>query len=405
MHTSMFSMRLLALRALPLCAVVFPLHAAPPAAASFEWDLRVRYEGVQDDALARSADAATARLRLGLRLNPAPRWTGVLEGEAVAGNQRYNSGANGRIAYPAVIDPRGVELNQAWLGWKGARGAATLGRQRLLLDNQRWIGNVGWRQNEQTFDALALDLVPSKELALRYVFLDRVHRVNGDEALDRRNRERALSGHLFNAAWTNGRHRLTGYGYLHEDRDVPTASSATWGLRWTGAHPLREATLGWTLEAARQRYHANNPLRFSHAYWLLEPSIATRGITVRAGWERLGGNGTHALQAPLGTLHMFNGWADKFLVTPPTGLEDRYLGVGGSAGRERAGARPAWQLTWHDYRADKGNARHGREWNASLGLPLAKGVTGLLKFADYRATSLGADTRKLWLQLEYKGSR
>ena len=27
-------------------------------------------------------------------------------------------------------------------------------RQRLQLDNQRFIGNVGWRQNEQTFDAL-----------------------------------------------------------------------------------------------------------------------------------------------------------------------------------------------------------------------------------------------------------
>ncbi len=405
MHPSMYSLRLLALCALPLCAAVLPVHAAPPAAASFEWDLRVRYEGVQDDALARSADAATARLRLGLRLIPAPGWTGLLEGEAIAGNQRYNSGANGRTAYPAVIDPRGVEFNQAWLGWKGARAGATLGRQRLLFDNQRWIGNVGWRQNEQTFDALALDLAPRGNVALRYAFLDRVHRVNGDDAIDPRNRERALSSHLLNAAWKQGKQQLSGYGYLHEDRDVATASSATWGLRWTGARPLRAATLGWTLEAARQRDHANNPQRFSHAYWLVEPSIAARGITVRAGWEHLGSNGTHALQMPLATLHAFNGWADKFLVTPPAGLEDRYFGVGGSVGRERAGARSAWQVAWHDYRADHGNARHGREWNASLSLPLAKGVTGLLKFADYRATSFAADTRKLWVQLEYKGGR
>ena len=397
--------RLLALCAFVPLGIALPVRAATPATTVLEWDLRMRYEGVQDDALAGPADAATARLRLGLRITPAAGWSGLLEGEAIAGNQRYNSGANGRVAYPGVIDPRGVELNQAWLGWKGAHAAATLGRQRLLFDNQRWIGNVGWRQNEQTFDALALDLAPRKDLALRYAFLDRVHRVNGDDALDTRNRERGLSSHLLHAAWKHGKLQLTGYAYLHEDRDVATSSSATWGLRWTGSRPLRAVTLGWTLDAARQRDHATNPQRFSHAYWLLEPSLAMRAITARVGWEHLGGTGTHALQTPLATLHAFNGWADKFLVTPPAGLEDRYLGFGGSVGRERAGTRAAWQLAWHDYRADHGGAHYGREWNASLSVPIAKGLSGLLKIADYRADGFARDTRKIWLQVEYKGSR
>ncbi|MDQ3287808.1 MAG: alginate export family protein [Pseudomonadota bacterium] len=396
---------LLAMCALALYSAALPLHAERPGVASVEWDVRMRYEGVQDDAFAHPADAATARARLGLRLTLASGWTGLLEGEAIAGNQRYNSGANGRTAFPAVIDPRGVELNQAWLGWRGTRAAATLGRQRLLFDNQRWIGNVGWRQNEQTFDSAAFEFAPRKHLSLRYAFLDRVHRVNGDDALDPRNRERALSSHLFNAAWKYGKQQLSGYCYLHEDRDIAIASSATWGLRWAGSRPLPAVTLGWTLEAARQRDHANNPQRFSHTYWLVEPNIAARGITARAGWEHLGGNGAHALQTPLATLHAFNGWADKFLVTPSAGLEDRYLGLGGSVGRERAGARPAWQVAWHDYHADRGGARYGREWNASLSLPLAKGLSGLLKIADYRAAGVARDTRKLWLQVDYRGIR
>ena len=400
-----YSAPLLAWCALVLVAGAPPAGASQPQAVSLEWDLRLRYEQVDDSAFAPAAGAATARLRAGLRFQPAAGWSGLLEAEGIAGNDRYNSGANGRTAYPAVIDPRGVELNQVWLGWKGARAAAALGRQRLLFDNQRWIGNVGWRQNEQAFDALALDFAPRKDLALRYAFLDRVHRINGDDALDPRNRERALSSHLFNAAWKHGKQQLTGYAYLHEDRDVATASSATWGLRWSGSRPLQAATLGWTLEAARQRGHANNPQRFSHAYWLLESSVAMRGIAVRAGWEHLGGNGTHALQTPLATLHAFNGWADKFLVTPPAGLDDRYLGIGGNVGRERAGARAAWQLAWHAYRADRGGSHYGHEWNASLSLPLAKGVSGLLKVADYRADRFARDTRKLWLQLDYKGSR
>ena len=156
---------------------------------------------------------------------------------------------------------------------------------------------------------------------------------------------------------------------------------------------------------ARQRDHADNPLRFSHAYWLLEPAIKLHGITARAGWEHLGGNGVHALQTPLATLHAFNGWADKFLQTPASGLEDRYLGLGGNVGRERAGSRASWQLAWHDFRAERGSLRYGSEWNASLTVPLAKGLGATIKFADYRAAGFGRDTRKAWLQLDYKGRR
>lgn len=395
----------LRLSMLVACCAAWPLQAAEPRRLTTEWDLRLRHEQVDDAAFARDADATTLRLRAGLRMAAGNGLHGLLEAEAIAAAGAYNSGANGRGGLPLVVDPRGIEFNQAWLGWKGGRGGIALGRQRLLFDNQRWIGNSGWRQNEQTFDALSMEIAPRKELALRYAFLERVHRVNGDDALDPRARERALSTHLFNAAWKHGRQQVGGYAYLHEDRDVASASSATWGLRWSGSLALSGGSLAWTLETARQRGHGNSPLRYSHAYWLAEPAITLHGITARAGWEHLGGDGSHALQAPLATLHAFNGWADKFLVTPAAGLEDRYLGLGGHVGRERAGMRPAWQLAWHDYRADRGHAHYGSEWNASLSLPLAKGLSATAKLADYRADGFARDTRKLWLQVEYRGVR
>ena len=388
-------------------AVVFAADA-PTADAPFlrwEWNARLRQESVDDDVFARAADATTLRLRAGLRMQGTSGFNALLEAEGITAAGAYNSGANGETTRPTILDPRGVELNQAFAGWKNDMFSATVGRQRLAFDNQRWIGNSGWRQNEQTFDALALEFAPRKDMTLRYAFLDRVHRVNSDDALDPLARERALSDHLFNATWKPGRQQFTGYGYLHEDRDVASASSATWGLRWSGSHPAQDGGFGLALELARQQDHANNPLRFSHAYWLLEPAYTMRGTTLRAGWEHLGGDGTHALQAPLGTLHAFNGWADKGLTTPADGLDDRYLGLGEAFGRERAGARATWQVAWHDYRADHGGAHYGREWNASLGAPLARGVNATLKFADYRADAFAADTRKLWLQLEYSGSR
>ncbi len=373
---------------------------APPIA--FEWNARLRHEAVDDDAFADRADATTLRLRAGLRAHCGNGFSALVEGEGIAAGGDFNSGANGRTTYPAIVDPEGIELNQAWVGWKGEHADSILGRQRLLFDNQRWVGNSGWRQNEQTFDAAALQWQPRawSSLAVRYAWVDRVHRVSSDDAIDPRARERDLSTHLFNLAWKRDAHQLTGYAYLHEDLDVVAASTATYGLRWTGSRLRDGDGWGWTLEAAQQREHAGNPLSFEHDYWLVEPTFTSRGITWRAGWEHLGGDGTHALQAPLGTLHAFNGWADKFLVTPAGGLEDRWLGAGGKFGRGAYAGAFNWNVAWHDYRADRGS-RYGTEWNASLGFPLREGLTALIKFADYRSDGFARDTGKWWLQLEW----
>ncbi|HJW05032.1 MAG TPA: alginate export family protein [Rhodanobacter sp.] len=401
---------LLAVLAAPAGATGTSGDASGPAASAapswqLEWDARLRHEQVDDDAFARDAWADTLRLRLGLHGEFGHGWSGLVEGAGVASaGDRYNSGANGRTSYPAVTDPRGGEFNQYWLRWQGEQFGATAGRQRLLLDNQRWVGNVGWRQHEQTFDALELRWQPLAALTLRYDWLDRVHRVAGRDALNPLARERRLNTHLLNLAWNRDAQQWVGYAYLHEDRDVASASSATYGLRWSGK-ALREGNgLGWMLEAARQYDYANNPQRFAHSYWLLEPNWTQSGITAKLGWEHLGGNGRHALQTPLATLHAFNGWDDQFAVTPAGGLEDRYAGVNGNFGRSGIASKLGWAVAYHDYRADRGG-RYGSEWNASLAFPLARGLSGLLKVADYRADGFGRDSAKLWLQLEWRGQQ
>jgi len=372
---------------------------APAAPVSLDWNLRLRHEHVDDDAFAHDADATTLRVRAGLRFRIDEHVSALLEGEGIASaGEDYNSGANGRTAWPAIGDAEGAELNQAWIAWKGARLSATLGRQRLLFDNQRWVGNVGWRQNEQTFDALAVDWSIAKTWSARYAWLDRVHRVAGDQARDRLARERDLDTHLLELTWKRGAQALSGYAWLHEDQEVAAASTRTLGLR-SLTNLVRDGRgFALTAELAQQQDHANNTLEFSHRYWLLEPAYTARGVTYRAGWEHLGGNGGHALQTRLATLHAFNGWADKFAAaTPVAGLEDRYLGAGGKLHEQRW----EWALAFHDYAADAGNAHYGREWNASLGFPVAKGVRGLVKLADYQADRFARDTAKAWVQLEW----
>lgn len=384
--------------------VLAPLPAFADTSLQLEWDLRARHEQVDDSGFDDKAQASTLRVRAGLRAAFGPGLTAFAEGEGVAAaNDHYNSGANGRTGYPGVLDPTGAELNQAWLGWKGGKAGATLGRQRIVLDNQRWVGNVGWRQNEQTFDALALQWRPAASVTLGYHWLDKVHRVAGDDALNRLARERDLDTHLLNAAWKGGAQQVAGYAYLHDDRDVASASTATYGVRWTGSRMRDGRGPGWTLEAARQVDNADNPRDFGHDYWLLEPTWTHGRIIARAGWEHLGGDGVTAVQTPLATLHAFNGWGDQFLVTPPGGLEDRYAGAGGKFGRGRLDSKLNWAVAWHDYRADNGG-RYGREWNASLGFPLPGGLAGLVKVADYRADGFSRDTTKVWLQVEWRGS-
>jgi hypothetical protein len=379
-------------------------HAADTPKSSVEWDLRVRHESIDDAGFSRNAEATTARLRAGLRLLPAPGWTVFLEGEGIAGAGNYNSGANGKTQYPTVMDPTGAELNQAWIGWKNTQGGVTLGRQRIMLDNQRWVGNVGWRQNEQTFDALATQWKPSASLTLNYFWLDKVHRAAGDKALNKLARERNLDTHLLNLAWKHGSQSVVGYGYLHDDNDVASASTATWGLRWVGTLDKTGQGFGWAAEWARQTDYARNPLHFSHNYWLLEPNWTHGKTTVRAGWEHLGGDGVTALQTPLATVHIFNGWDDQFTVTPAKGLEDRYLGAGGKFGRGKYDGKWVWAVSWHDYRSNVGSLHYGHEWNASLAFPLAGGLNGLVKVADYRANAFSRDNTKLWLQVEWRGT-
>lgn len=378
---------------LPFAAAAAPAAPATPW-LELHWNLRLRHEHVDDDAFARAADATTLRLRAGVHARLGSGFGALVEGEGIAAAGAHDSGANGRSGLAAIGDPGGSELNQAWIGWKGERVQARLGRQRLDFGNQRWIGAVGWRQNEQTFDALALEGTPRPGMNLRFAWLDRVHRVAGDRARAPLARERDLSTRAMELGWTRGALRWTGYAFLHDDRDVPSASTATWGLRAVADHVRDGRGWGLALELARQRDHAGNPLDFAHGYWLVEPAYTLRGTRLRAGWEHLGGDGRHALQTPLATLHAFNGWADRFAITPAGGLDDRYLGAAGRAGKGD------WNLAWHDYRADTG-PRHGSEWNAAFGWPLRADLKLLAKAAHYRAGHHGRDAGKFWLQLEW----
>ena len=363
------------------------------------FDARLRLETVDDDAFARDAEALTLRTRLGWRSCSRHGFFAVLEAEDVrALREDYNSTANGRGQYPLVADPEGSEWNQAYIGWdSGAGTQAALGRQRLLFDNQRFIGNVGWRQNEQTFDALALSRTIGTTTTLRYAWLDRVHRVFGNAHPNPLQAEHDLDGHLLHAAFALPAGALSTYGYWIENEDIPAASTRSIGLRFSGT---RAGPGGFELlyaaEGAHQQGWRDAPSTGSVGYLMGEIGLRRGGHALKLGGERLGSNGRRAFQTPLATGHAFNGWADRFLATPADGLQDRYLKVDGPLGPLR------YAIAWHRFDAERGSADYGSELDLQLAWTFARRWTALAKLADYRSDGFGSDQRKGWLSVEYR---
>ena len=366
-------------------------------------DARLRYESV--DQPGREADGITARVRAGFEVRHASGFAVLAEGEGtLAIENDYNAfpfvvaSHQRRPAFAVVADPENVELNRLQLQYKSKAATLTLGRQRIALDDQRWVGNVGWRQNEQAFDALRAE-AKLGPVALDATYVTSVRSIFGVDAGPRQ----AMDGDLvlLGAGGKLGPIQAKAFAYMldYDEGFFLTNSSQTYGVRATTALPVGKAKLNFAASYARQSDMGANPFDYSADYIAGEAGLAVGGLTAFGGWEKLGSDNGRGLQTPLATLHKFNGWADLFLTTPNAGLEDAYAGL--TYKFEKVKALPGLNavVTWHQFDSDVGNVEYGTEWNASLGFRLGR-VALLAKYADYRTKGFGSDTEKLWLQAE-----
>jgi hypothetical protein len=164
---------------------------------------------------------------------------------------------------------------------------------------------------------------------------------------------------------------------------------------------VKGVKLGYLLSFASQNDYADNPLDYHDNYCALELVGTLHDVSLTAGYELLEGNGVKGFTAPLGTLHRFQGWADKFLTTPANGIDDRYLGLGYA--RKKTGPLDALSAvaTYHWFKSDRLGLDYGTEIDLQLQLKL-KGYTFIAKYADYSADTFATDTRKVWFQIEYQ---
>jgi len=358
---------------------------------------RLRYEMV--DQPATDADAVTLRLRPGITASKGP-FSVLVEAEGtLAIVEDYNSTTNGKAGlYSVVADPENIELNRAQIQYKSEAVTATLGRQRINIDDQRFVGSVGWRQNEQTFDAI------TGEAKLGPIMLNGTYSWSQRMifGIDSGPRQAFTGDYLFlGAGGALGPVKVKAFSYLLDyDPKEPSAltSTQTYGVRATADFKLGgKASLGLAASYATQSDYKANPGDYSADYIAAEATLGYANFWLKGGYELLGSDNGVAFQTPMATLHKFNGWADVFLNTPAAGLEDWYLGVGAKFPGVKALPGLKAAVFYHDFSSDVGGADYGSEWDAMLGFKIGKKLGLTAKYANYNSDGFAVDTEKFWL--------
>jgi len=258
---------------------------------------------------------------------------------------------------------------------------------------------VGWRQNEQTFDAVRgtakfgpVSLDATYAIGQRTIF-----------GIDAGGRQAYDGDFIFLGAGVKaGPVNLKGFAYLldYDDPLMAANSSKTFGVLATTSLPLgSKVKLDLKASYANQADWKTSAKNYSADYVALEGSLSVQGFTLTGGYELLGSDNGVGLATPMATLHKFNGWADVFLNTPAAGLEDVYVGIAYGFPKMQVIPGLKASVTYHEFDSDKGGLDYGSEWDASLGFKL--GPVGMLaKYAKYDADGFSVDTDKFWLWVE-----
>lgn len=397
-------------------------------------DMRYRYEQVDQEGTPRDAHANTLRTRLGYQTGSFYGFAAYLEGEniTVIGSEDFNDGNNNKTRFPLVPDPPVTEVNQAYLDYDGIPGTTLrIGRQVITYDNRRFIGDMGWRQNQQSYDAVALVNKLLPDTTISYAYLYNSNTIFGDDNPTKG--DARLNTHLLNVnykglPWGT----LVAYGYWLEFLNDPVPSftqtrdfsSQTYGLRFTGLQALSSSlNLLYTAEYAHQWDLGNNPNELNESYYFAELGTEFKvggpisSIVTKVGYEVLGGDGSvgqtqKAFQTPLDTVHPFQGWANRFAIIPGTGVEDVYASVGANVYGVQA------QAVFHYFEAEKGATHFGNEYDFVVAKTWSEKVYEVpisytlgVKYAFYdgdkdllgsSAANFADDTEKLWFFAELK---
>ena len=401
---------------------------------------RLRYENVDQEGYQSTAatapklktgEAWTLRSLIGWQTAPFKNFsfgvqlTDVHEFNDNFNDRRDNVPEPGKAAYPNIVDPGYSDINQLYVDWIGIKNTKLrLGRQQLNLDNVRFIGDIGFRQNMQVFDGISVlnKSIPDTEIFAAH--FDKVRQITTklrDGNIDMVNAKYRISpteslvGYAYlidvENLGQNGQpvggpiaasYVVSGGNGLGASRDsvstaTTDASSKTFGLRLDGARKISEDwKVLYTAEYAKQDdYRGGSSLIDAH-YFKLGGGAGYGAWSLRLDHEKLSSNGgKYAFQTPLGTNHLFQGWADVFLATPRQGMQDTFLTLAGSIQKAKLYAE------YHVFHSDKDfetlgsttvnrrfGDKYGTEFDVSVLYPFTDKITGKIEYANFNESDV-----------------
>lgn len=357
-------------------------------------DLRARIELADFETL-ESSQSYTVRTIAGIGSKPIyglSAYAGLRSTLAIADGQYFDT-VEAPTGQSPIADPEDTDLNQLYARYQNADlldADLIVGRQRIALDDHRFIGNVGWRQNEQVFDAArASTSLGVEHLSVMYGYVQYASRIFGNQGPPA-TRDFRSDSHIVRVGYDRWpAARIAAFGYLLDFENSPGNSSNSFGARITGGHPLTpEWTLAYAASYAAQTDAGENPVDYVAHYVAAETSATRQGISGFAvGYELLGSDdGKARFVTPLATAHKFNGWADAFLDNGGVnGLQDLYASVTPQLPLGLKGG-----IIYHYFWADQTTDALGYEVDGILTRAFGPYVTVLAKVAyfDGRTESL-----------------
>ncbi len=381
----------------------------------FTGNIRTRYEFRETDP-ADASHALTARARIGLEIGSFGGFSAFVEGEGTQGiieDFRSNPTGNPNLTDPyvsgnsVIADPNNAELNQAYLKYAKDGFFVQVGRQRIIRNSAAFIGNVGWRQNEQTFDAAQIGY-KNDNFSVSYVYSDRARRIFGEDAPSGTPlREFKGDFHLLDLSYKADFGTVGGYAYLI-DVDPVRNQGPLLNVGESNTFGVFADVNGFHAEVAFQDGTSNlvsgTDQDYTAGYAHLKYSTKVAGGTGIVGVEYLGEH----FKTPFATVHAFNGFADAFIL--------QRIGLNGGPGGNYNGITDIYLgyvkkglpggITFKGflhYFADAGlNDTYGYEADAVFVKKFNDNLTGVMKAAYFSGEDFYEDIKQVSLQLDYK---
>ncbi|MCP5537120.1 MAG: alginate export family protein [Akkermansiaceae bacterium] len=361
---------------------------------------RLRFEYADMDNLD-EAYVGSLRARYGIKTDAIAGFKFLAEGEntvILTNGGKYTPFPgfinNGRSV---IADPDNFELNRLQLSYniEAIDTNITVGRQYITFGDQRFIGAIGWRQNDQTFDAVVLENKSIENLTFTYAYVDQVNRIFGDQTpaqgLDFWDGE----SHLIHTEYTGIEdHTLRAFAYLLKFDNSAPNSTDTYGVELEG----KNGSINYLFTVAMQTDADNNTLDYQEYYFRGKVGQNHDCCNYGVGFEVMTSDGKGGqFLFPVGTNHAFNGFADAYLGTNPRGLGlvDLYGWIGTKA------LGMSHTLSVHNYSEESGGVDLGWEVDYVAAKPIGENAKFILKAAHLMGDGPQIDITRASAEINY----